>query len=58
MLGCHALLWGKKDGHTGAHALQRTRVVALVLQSQTTWPGVTVGLSGYLNEFGESCTWV
>ena len=28
MLGCHALLWGKKDGHTGAHALQRTRVVA------------------------------
>lgn len=54
MLGCHALLWGKKDRHTGAHALQRTSAVALVLQSQTTWPGVTVGLSGYLSEFGES----
>lgn len=44
----------RKTGTQEAHALQRTTAVALLLQSQTVWPGVTVGLSGYLNEFGQS----
>ena len=50
----------KKDRCVGGTctALQRNSTVVLALQSWTVWPEVTVGLSGDLNAFGESGTWV
>lgn len=44
----------RKTGAQEADALQRTSAVVLLLQSQTVWSGVAVGLSGYLNELGQS----
>lgn len=39
-------------------AVQRTRTVVLLPQRWAVWPVVIRGLNGYLNEFGESWTWV
>lgn len=58
-LPCYAV--GKrKTGAWEAHALpcRETVLWCFALQSWTVWPEVTVGLSGYLNAFGESGTWV